>query len=415
MATVIDYSTQKGFDGIGSKKDSQVVVLPAWIKCTLCFLTVMMVIVLVMASVALGMGAGNVALALGSGNVITNSPNPPSGYKYGGPLITKQEQWVSKKDLLYARSDMAAVACGKKIYIIGGLQNNPVVGTVLDTVTEYDPIFDKIKVLAPMPSTRYRFAAGCIADTDIIVAGGFDSVANSDAASPLTTNSVISYNIKSDKWTVLPALPTPRADVTGSVIDGKFYVVGGYEKDYAVSTKNEVYADGKWSAKKDLPSPRGDVTSAVISGKMFVTGGVDDAFNFASSVYAYSPSTDTWTAKANLPTPHGDSVAVAVDGVLHVVGGESWSGETAPCSYDVTKICNINEVPSHDHFVYDEKNDFWTEDLKIGISRFRVAGAAGPQGGLWIFGGTTDNLVQLTSVETYYTTKGSNLYFHIKK
>lgn len=416
MATVIDYSTQKGFDSINAnnKKEPTVVVLPFWIKCTLCFLTVMVLIVLVMAAVALQMGAYSVAYALGSSNVISNSPYPPTGYLYGGPVITKQEQWVTKKDMLFPRSDFAAVTCGKKIYLIGGLQNTPVPQTVLDTITEYDPIFDKIKVLAPMPVTRYRFAAGCVGGTDIIVAGGLDSVASSDAASPLTNSSVLNYNIKTNQWTVLPPLPTPRMDCAGAVVDGKFYVVGGYEKDYAVSTKNEIYAEGKWSVGAPLPKARGDVTADVVNGKVFVVGGVDEAFNFADNVYAYSPSKDTWSEKRKLPVPHGDSVAVTVNGVLHVVGGESFSGETAPCSYDPNSTCNVNEVPSHDHFVYDYVNNFWTEDLKIGISRFRVAGAAGPLGALWIFGGTTDNLVQLASVEAYYTTGGQNLYYHLK-
>lgn len=48
-----------------------------------------------------------------------------------------------------------------------------------------------------------------------------------------------------------------------------------------------------------------------------------------------------------MKAPRGDKAVAVLDGQLVVVGGETWSGKKAPCAWDTSVSCDINQVPIH--------------------------------------------------------------------
>lgn len=77
----------------------------------------------------------------------------------------------------------------------------------------------------------------------------------------------------------------------------------------------------KWSKKTDMPTARYLPASASINGKIYVIGGWNDQRNPLATVEEYDPTTDKWSKKANTLTPRFQFCACAVNGKIYAVGG----------------------------------------------------------------------------------------------
>ena len=74
-------------------------------------------------------------------------------------------------------------------------------------------------------------------------------------------------------------MPTIRAGLPTSVVDGKIYAIGGDMKERGKMRTwgaiVQVY-DPKtdtWSQAEDMPTPRGDLSSSAVNGKIYAIGG----------------------------------------------------------------------------------------------------------------------------------------------
>lgn len=129
-----------------------------------------------------------------------------------------------------------AVTIGTKLYLVGaegaGSNYDPP-STILDL---YDPSTDTWSTApADQALARAQFAAG--ADGRYIyVAGGSSALGN--ISSPYYTSFMI-YDSVTDAWSTGTSLPVGLRETVGAVVNGKFYVFGGFDNG-AVS--NDVYA-----------------------------------------------------------------------------------------------------------------------------------------------------------------------------
>ncbi|HZB51822.1 MAG TPA: hypothetical protein VE547_22230, partial [Mycobacteriales bacterium] len=132
------------------------------------------------------------------------------------------------------------------------------------------------------------------------------------------------------RWRPLPALPTPRANLSAADLDGIVYAVGGLGADVDGDTPLldvvERYdpATGSWASSPSMPVPRAAPGVAGFEGRLYVAGGEvagADGWDVTDSVIAYDPVDGTWREVAPLPTARTRLRLVATGGHLYAVGG----------------------------------------------------------------------------------------------
>ncbi len=150
------------------------------------------------------------------------------------------------------------------------------------------------------------------------------------AVSGFATTRVAVYDPATKIWSTVAPLPQLLQYFGITTLDGKIYVVGGdtggggdratlYRFDPALNT---------WTNLAPMPAgPRYAVRAAAMNGKIYVVGG----YNISSATYLdrveiYNPANNTWTNGAPLPTPRYSPMAGAINGKLYVAGGTSATG-----------------------------------------------------------------------------------------
>lgn len=123
-------------------------------------------------------------------------------------------------------------------------------------------------------------------------------------------------------WRLLPALPTARIIPTLASLNGKLYVIGGYQNGAPLSVV-EVYdpATKSWSTRAPLLIPRFYAAAAELNGKIYIAGG-DSPQGLLNEVEVYDPLTDTWTSVAPMSLGRRLLALVALNGKLYALGGD---------------------------------------------------------------------------------------------
>lgn len=195
--------------------------------------------------------------------------------------------------------------------------------------------------------------------------------------SPLVFSEAAQPESGSGTWRTAAPMPTKRTEVAAVTLDGKIYVVGGFEKpnlgnmlNFAITTSVEMYdpVTDRWTSKAPLPVGLHHVGIGVAAGRLYIIGGYSKSgltvWNPVATVYAYDPATDSWTARGAL------SVAEH-EGVLYAIGG-----------YD--RKANNAQVE-----VYDPVRNVWTMGAPLPTPRDHLATAT-VAGKIYAIGGRLD-------------------------
>ena len=259
-----------------------------------------------------------------------------------------EDTWTSKADMPTATSLHSAGVVDGKIFIIGGTDNLFGWSDYWSTVWEYDPTTDTWTRKADMPTARARLSTSVV-DGKIYAIGGSPRRDSEVAA-------VEVYDPVADTWTRMADIPRARNWHTSNVVNGKIYAIGGkiYPSETMVSTVEEYDpATDTWARKTDMPTARGMHSASVVDGKIYVIGGVTGNFGpWISTMEAYDPVTDTWTKKADMPTARTTHSSSALAGKIYVIGGANNWGS---CLSTVE--------------VYDPSTDTWADGLDMPTAR----------------------------------------------
>jgi N-acetylneuraminic acid mutarotase len=230
------------------------------------------------------------------------------------------DTWSTAKGLPFKVHHIQGVTLGGKIYLLGGLTAwpEPDVGTVFI----YNPDNNSVTQGTPMPVSRQRGAGGVgVYDGKIYYAGGLHN--------GLAVNWFDVYDPVADTWTQLPDMPTARDHFHASVLNEKFWAIGGRNVQPNETTAvNEAFnfGTGQWETGfAPLPTPRGGFASVVLDGEIVIIGG--EGYGQAwPTVDAYDPATDSWRSLAPMPNPrHGIQGAVC-NGGIYIAGGADDQG-----------------------------------------------------------------------------------------
>ena len=198
------------------------------------------------------------------------------------------------------------------------------------------------------------------------------------------------------RWSKAAPFPEPEEELYGTVINGKFYVVGGFGfnplppggtltlNPQPVAGGNAGRAGGgapnvgpcggcppgliyeydpgpdKWTKKKDIPVHVHHQAQAAYNGKLYILGGCLRAISGeggTTNVWEFDPVADSYRALAPLPVKRCSAIAETVNGKIYVIGGlepfENGMG---------TRVTGRNEM-------YDPATNTWTERSPMPTSR----------------------------------------------
>ncbi|HEY8472796.1 MAG TPA: S8 family serine peptidase [Natronosporangium sp.] len=136
-------------------------------------------------------------------------------------------------------------------------------------------------------------------------------------------NDTVRFDPVTGTWTELAPIPTPREKPNGAIIDGKFYVVGGWDTDGDTPIPTlEIYdiATDTWSTGAPIPTAWAASGSAVVDGKLYLVGGCAASCG-STDVWVYDPATDSWSAAAPYPMTASWTHCGGIDGLLYCAGG----------------------------------------------------------------------------------------------
>jgi len=271
-----------------------------------------------------------------------------------------ENEWTGMASMPTARGGLGVAVVNGKIYAIGGVDND----AQLAVNEEYDPATDTWRARAPMPTARSGFAVA-VFQNKIYVIGGTVG----DSANLGFTGATEVYDPATNSWKSNAAMPTPRADLCASVVNGKIYLIGGKEywgdgPLYHEVNVNEVYdpVSNSWTTGSRIPIPVFGYASAVVDDKIYVFGGARqllEEFNnlsFVGSNQVYDAVNDMWSSGTGLPDAGSFAAAEATRGLtapkrVYVVGGFSQA------SYS-----NVVHV-------YDSERDAWSAGASMLTAR----------------------------------------------
>jgi N-acetylneuraminic acid mutarotase len=198
-----------------------------------------------------------------------------------------------------------------------------------------------------------RLEAGVVElDGRMYVLGGFD-------ASSHITAEVAVYDPELDAWSEAAAMPRAMHHLNAVAAGGRIAVLGGLAIDFTAIGDVFLYDpdEDEWSPGTAMPagSERGAAAVGALGDQIVVAGGSREDADDRVSVYSLSE--DRWSERAPLPAPTYHAVGVVSDGVLYAIGGLSF-GLIDGSSHALTTL-----------YSYDPDADTWRERAAMPTAR----------------------------------------------
>ena len=227
-------------------------------------------------------------------------------------------------------------------------------GLTIDNITPLDE-WSTDRVAAP--TVREAVGVGAL-DGRLYVVGGWDG-----------STTVERYRRATDQWETLAPMPTPRKYPCVTTLDGLLYVLGG-DDDYGEVRVLEIYdpESDSWStaAPPTFNCSSSDIAAGAINGKLYVNHHYD-------GMYAYDPKTNSWENFSGGLQNQWVATTV-IDGKLYIAGGWNPSGPWTS-----------NELVVFDP---DTRTTKWLASMPL--ARQHPLGAA-IGGKFYVVGGSTDS------------------------
>jgi len=207
-------------------------------------------------------------------------------------------------------------------------------------------------------------------------------------------------------WKKAAPFPMPDEELYGTAVNGKMYVIGGWDDGKAAGINYEYDpATDKWTQKKGMPRSAHHAAIATANGKLYVIGGfvppkdtqipTGGAWEPIADVWEYDPAADSWKSLAPLPTKRGAAVAVEVGGKIYVIGGATTVADSKDpyfTFFGPSLVLTTNEV-------FDPATNKWESRRPMSVAR-NHAYAAAVNGKIYVIGGRTGHAFILSATNT---------------
>jgi|GEM_PF-1764069 len=253
-------------------------------------------------------------------------------------LSSGASSWGAASSIDIARVSPGVGSTGLLLLVYGGASGN----TPLEEALTYDPYnLDNVQDATPLHTPRTQFGFATDGSKPFAI-GGLGS-----------GNSVLStverYNVAQDSWTVMAPLPQSRF-AFAAVDDGAghIFTFGGATTNSASSVSNTVYrytvATNTWDTVASmLTSTRDSAAVLASNNRIYVLGGSSGSGAIAT-VQSYDPVTNTWRTESDLPAARSSAAAVSdALGRIEVIGGYN-QNHVALSTVIVSQQLNVPDV-----------------------------------------------------------------------
>jgi N-acetylneuraminic acid mutarotase len=289
-----------------------------------------------------------------------------------------QGKWTQGPAIPEGANEVIGAAVNGQILVYGGQDTK---SAAMGIFWKLDPASGQWTKLPSNPVPVHHAAAVSIGSRMYVV-GGF-RLPDGGKGGWYPENKLWMFDLDKQTWTRLPDMPTPRGALAATVADGKIYAIGGARipdgaKIEALSGGGPVELLGTvevfdtrtntWSTLRSMPTPRNHMDASHVDGRIYVIGGrVGSCFSggWSTNVFmneAYDIATDTWATRAPMPTARSGAGSAIVDGRISVLGGEGWLD-------DFGGVFRTHEV-------YDPKSNTWSRAARMMTPRHGFAIAA---------------------------------------
>jgi N-acetylneuraminic acid mutarotase/uncharacterized GH25 family protein len=211
--------------------------------------------------------------------------------------------------------------------------------------------------------------------------GGFTAKNKADEDQSLwSQDSFACFDPATGEWTDLPAMPSGRSSHDVAVVDGKLYVVGGWNMQGADSTVWHTTAlvcdltqpELKWIETAAPPFQRRAVSVAAFQGKLYVIGGMTESGSTTTEVSVFDPASNAWTVAPALNGTGMEGFGTSSFAANNRLVVTSMSGAVQVLSDDATKWIPAGQV---------REARFFHRQLTTADGRILLVGGASMQTG----------------------------------
>lgn len=219
---------------------------------------------------------------------------------------------------------LALVGHGDRLYRIGGFTAMNAVGEEhnlqsQDGVAAFDLTTNEWSDLPALPEPRSSFDAAVLDDT-IYVIGGW-SMGDAEENEWLTTAWAMDLSVDTPAWESVPAPPFQRRALAVAAHEGKIYAIGGMQSDGGPTRQVDVLdpVSGEWTVGPELI---GDEGMTGFGASAFATGGRLYVTTYSGTLQRLAEDGSSWEVIAQTPTARFFHRMLPVDDEhLLMVGG----------------------------------------------------------------------------------------------
>jgi N-acetylneuraminic acid mutarotase len=207
-------------------------------------------------------------------------------------------------------------------------------------------------------------------------------------------------------WKKGAPFPEPDEELYGVTVNGKLYVMGGWDNGKARGANYEYDpATDRWTKKSPMPRPAHHAALVAVNGKIYAFGGfvaptntpipLGAAWEPIADAYEFNPATDLWKPIAPLRGKRGSAIAAEVGDKIYVIGGATtMEGDKAPffTAFGPAKVLATNEV-------YDPATNTWESRNPMSVPRNHAFSGV-VDGKIYVIGGRTGHGFILSATNT---------------
>jgi N-acetylneuraminic acid mutarotase len=241
---------------------------------------------------------------------------------------------VDSKGTFTERASLASCVFHDKIYVFGGAIGPEKPSNMSSALEIFDPVTSSWSTPITTGSlTPRNNLCACLVGGKIYTLGGYN------AQSPGDVNTFEMFDPVTNTWSTptTHGIFTPHGAFTANVVDGKIYVIGGFNdqapRGHRVLGNVEVFdpAANSWSDVQTTGTFTARLlhSSGVVDGKIYIIGGTPDLRNPLTKnvVQVFDPKTNAWNTPESTGTftPRSYLSSSVVGDKIYAIGGQDTS------------------------------------------------------------------------------------------
>jgi hypothetical protein len=207
--------------------------------------------------------------------------------------------------------------------IIGGLDSS---GESVAGVFRLDSATGRVREEATLSAPLHDAAAVRLGDRVLVFGGGTATSTDAVQALPDPGGGRVAPTTPAE---VAGRLPSPRSDLSAVVLNGRAYVLGGYDGSRTDASVLETSDGATFASVANLPVPGRYIAVAALDGRIFAFGGESVDERPSDAIQEIDPGAGSARIVGHLPVPLSHASAIALGGSIYVLGGDAEGSPTA--------------------------------------------------------------------------------------